>query len=81
MQELAAVKALVVSQKKEWGEILSGFEARNRYVVLSDAGQEIYYAAEQGSLLARWLLKSLRPFTMVLALRSAVPLPENFRCR
>ena len=66
MQELAAANALVISQKKEWGEILSGFETRNRYVVLSELGNELYYVAEQSSLLARWFLKGLRPFTLVV---------------
>ena len=68
MDALASANTLIVSQKKEWGEILTGFEARNRYVVLSEQGNELYYAAEQGgSLLLRWFLKAWRPFTIVLA--------------
>ena len=67
MHELASANILVVTQKKEWGEILSGFETRNRYVVRSELGNEIYYAAEEsGSLLARWFLRALRPFTIVV---------------
>ena len=67
MNALASVHTLVVSQKKEWGEILSGFETRNRYVILSELGDELYFAAEEkGSLLLRWFLKALRPFTILV---------------
>ena len=31
MQELASTSGLVVSQRKEWGEILSGFETKNSH--------------------------------------------------
>ena len=67
MNALASVRTLVVSQKKEWGEILTGFEARNRYVILSELGNELYVATEeQGSLLLRWFLKAWRPFTILV---------------
>ena len=67
MNALASVHTLVVSQKKEWGEILSGFETRNRYVILSELGDELYFAAEEkGSLLLRLFLKALRPFTIIV---------------
>ena len=67
MNALASVETLVVSQKKEWGEILSGFETRNRYVILSEVGDERYFAAEEkGSLLLRLFLKAFRPFTIVV---------------
>ena len=74
MDQLAVANTLVVSQKKEWGEIVTGFEARNRYVVLNELGNELYHAREEGgSLLARWFLKSLRPFTIVLSGPDGVP--------
>ena len=63
MERLSSVEGLVISQKKEWGEIISGFETKNKYVVLDSMGNELYRAAEEkGSLLARWFLKALRPF-------------------
>lgn len=72
MDQLAQTHRLVVSQKKEWGEILSGFETSNKYVILDDHGEPLGYAAEVGgSLLARWFLKALRPFTIVVADESA----------
>lgn len=61
---------LRVQQKKEWGEILLGFESRNRYQVVGDDGQPLYFAGEVGSgaglMLLRLFLKASRPFTMEL---------------
>jgi uncharacterized protein YxjI len=63
MDRLSSVNALVVSQRKEWGEILSGFETKNKYVVMDASGNELYAAVEEGgSLILRWFLKALRPF-------------------
>ncbi len=67
MENLSAVSALVVSQKKEWGEIVTGFETRNRYTVSDASGNRLYVAAEErGSTLLRLFLKALRPFTVVV---------------
>ena len=67
MDELSVANTLVLSQKKEWGEIVSGFETKNRYVVLNELGNELYRAKEEGgSLLLRLSLKAFRPFTIVL---------------
>ena len=67
MNALDSASTLIVSQKKEWGEILSGFETKNRYVVLSEMGNELYYAAEKSSVLLRLFLKALRPFEIIVA--------------
>jgi uncharacterized protein YxjI len=62
--------ALRVRQKKEWGEILTGFEGRNKYQVMGDDGQVLFFAGEvEGGLsavLLRLFLKAQRPFTMEL---------------
>jgi uncharacterized protein YxjI len=62
--------ALRVQQKKEWGEILTGFEGRNRYQVVGDNGEPLYFAGEVGGgaglFLLRLFLKASRPFTMEL---------------
>jgi uncharacterized protein YxjI len=62
--------ALRVQQKKEWGEILTGFEGANRYQVIGDDGQPLYFAGEVGSGLGLFLLRSFlkanRPFTLEL---------------
>ena len=63
MQSLVAIKGLVICQKKEWGEILTDFETKNRYVVLEPSGRELYLAVEEGgSMFLRFFLKALRPF-------------------
>ena len=65
MERLASTAGLMVKQQKEWGEILSGFETRNKYVVTDMAGSPVYLAAEENrSLLLRIFLKALRPFTI-----------------
>jgi len=67
-QALTHTQHLVVRQTKEWGEILTGFETRNKYTVQDDAGQTLFLAVElSGGLLATLLrlwLKAARPFTM-----------------
>jgi uncharacterized protein YxjI len=67
MENLQAVSSLMVTQCKEWGEILTDFETKNKYIVRSESGAELYWAAEEGgSIIVRLLLKALRPFTVVL---------------
>ena len=67
MTEAAGTEAYVVTQKKEWLEIFSGFETANKYAVSDAAGNEVFYAAEVGtSWLARNFLKALRPWTIEL---------------
>lgn len=67
MQRLSSISGFVVSQQKEWGEILTGFETKNRYVISDTSGKMLYLAAEEaGSTLIRWFLKALRPFTIVV---------------
>jgi hypothetical protein len=71
MENLTSLNSLIVSQVKEWGEILSGFETKNKYVVSDEAGNRMYYAAEEaGSILLRLFLKALRPFTLVVLTES-----------
>lgn len=67
MERLQSTSSLIVSQKKEWGEILTSFETKNKYEISDADSQSIYLAAEDGgSMLLRWFLKGLRPFTMVV---------------
>ncbi|MGD2186301.1 MAG: phospholipid scramblase-related protein [Desulfobacterales bacterium] len=67
MERLSSISGLVVSQQKEWGEIVTGFETKNRYAISDVSGNRLYLAAEQaGSTLLRWILKALRPFTIAV---------------
>jgi hypothetical protein len=74
MDHLEVARQLTLVQKKEWGEILSGFEGANRYKVLDEQGGELYSAVEtSGNLLVRWFLRALRPFTIEVS-REGKPL-------
>jgi len=67
MQMLERVEQLAVVQKKEWGEILTDFEQRNKYRVFGPDGQEMFRALETGgAFLTRFFLRSWRPFEMTL---------------
>ncbi len=67
MERLSSISALMIGQQKEWGEILTGFETKNRYAISDASGNRLYLAAEEaGSLLLRWFLKAQRPFTIVV---------------
>ena len=83
MRQLESVDTLVVQQKKEWGEILTGFETKNAYMVFDAQGRELYTAVEDGGFfLWRWILKALRPFVILLLLpdqRSAIKVKRYFR--
>lgn len=63
MERLLEHDVVAVMQKKEWGEILTGFEGVNKYVVLDSGGNELYAAIEEGgNFFLRLWLKALRPF-------------------
>ena len=67
MDRLSSISGLVVSQQKEWGEILTGFETKNRYAISDLSARRLYLAAEEdGSMLLRWFLKALRPFKIAI---------------
>jgi hypothetical protein len=65
VEKLEAVSDLVVRQRKELAEIITGFETKNMYSIEDVHGQQLYVAAEaSGSTVIRILLRSLRPFTI-----------------
>ena len=60
MQQLVSGHShLLVRQKKEWGEIVLGFESRNRYEIFDPGEGTVGYAAEEGSGLGALFLRSL----------------------
>lgn len=63
MDTLAPLQGIVVRQLKEWGEVLTGLEHRNKYVVSDPAGTELLFAGEAGgSALERLFLRNWRSF-------------------
>lgn len=67
---LAAQSHLAVRQTKEWLEVFTDFEGRNRYQVTGSDGRVLYVAGEVGHGLGLFLLRSFlkgkRPFTLGL---------------
>lgn len=70
LQALSQATALMIRQNKEWGEILTGFETKNRYEVIGRQNSTVLDAHESGGsameAITRLFLKSLRPFKMNL---------------
>lgn len=65
MQDLSYLNGFVVRQIKEWGEILTGIEFRNKYSVKNENGEEMFFAYEEKkSFLALFFLTANRPFTI-----------------
>ena len=79
MERLNGTETLFVRQKKEWGEILTGFETKNRYAVSDNADQQVYWAAEESSVLARLFLKAWRPFAIHILTTDGHPAIKNTR--
>ena len=49
---------LLVKQIKEWGEILVGFESRNRFEILDESGNVLGHAAEEAGGFGAMLLRN-----------------------
>lgn len=61
-------RRILVRQAKEWGEILLGFETRNRFELFDEGDRRIGWAAEEGGgigrLVGRQLLGHMRKATL-----------------
>ena len=78
MQSLANVSGLGIRQAKEWGEILTGVETKNKYQVVDQDGASLFYAAEVGgSWITRIFLKSFRPFTVKVVENELYPIAAS----
>ena len=70
LENLAQANALIIRQQKEWGEILTGFETKNKYEVVDHFSKPLFEVQEEGgsalTVITRMFLKALRPFTMHL---------------
>lgn len=62
-----------VSQSKEWLEIFTGFEQRNRFNIDFGGKSGALLAAEEGSKWHRFFLGSMRPYTLVILRRDGTP--------
>ena len=50
---------VLIHQMKEWGEILLGFESKNRYELRDEHGQRLGLVAEEAAGLGQWFLRNL----------------------
>ncbi|MCK4935523.1 MAG: hypothetical protein KAR84_01610 [Elusimicrobiales bacterium] len=75
----AGSESIFVQQKKEWGEILTGFETKNKYSVSNSLNQQIYWAAEESSFISRLLLKGWRPLVLHILSTEGKPVLKNIR--
>ena len=70
LDNLTQAETLIIRQQKEWGEILTGFETKNKYDVLDHFSNPLLEAQEDGdgalATITRLFLKALRPFTIHL---------------
>jgi uncharacterized protein YxjI len=66
-------ETVTVSQSKEWLEIFTGFEQRNRFSIDFGGQTGALLAAEEGNPWARFFLGSARPYTLNVMQRDGKP--------
>ena len=70
LENFAQANTLIIKQQKEWGEILTGFETKNKYQVVDHFSNPLLEAQEEGgsalTTITRLFLKALRPFKIDL---------------
>ncbi|XP_055347501.1 phospholipid scramblase 2-like [Paramacrobiotus metropolitanus] len=64
LEYLTMVDQLLVKQKVELFELLTGWETNNKYDILNSMGQQVYYAAEDNDCCTRNYCGPIRPFDM-----------------
>lgn len=64
MIDLNKHEELIVRQEVEHLEVFSDFETKNRYSIATPTGEDILYAYEESSGVARYFLKRRRPLQL-----------------
>lgn len=63
MDTLASIvgprERVLIQQTKEWGEILLGFESKNRFELKDERGEVLGYAAEEAQGVGAWFLRNI----------------------
>lgn len=82
-EELAAQPRLVVRQRKDWGEVVTGWEKANRYDVHDASGALLFHATEVNTgalaVLLRLLMRARRPFRMEVIRANGTPVATLVR--
>ncbi|GMS87274.1 hypothetical protein PENTCL1PPCAC_9449, partial [Pristionchus entomophagus] len=66
LEYLALVDRILVRQKRELLEIVTGWETNNKYVIMNGVGQQVYYAVESSDVCSRQCCGQQREFTIRL---------------
>ncbi|OWA53027.1 Phospholipid scramblase 2 [Hypsibius exemplaris] len=83
LEYLTLIDQLLVSQKVELFEVMTGFETNNKYAVLNALGQQIYYAKEDNDFCTRQCFGKMRPFDMSILdnfQREVIHINRPFAC-
>ncbi|XP_041355691.1 phospholipid scramblase 2-like [Gigantopelta aegis] len=83
LEYLTMVDQLLIHQKAEILEALTGFETSNKYVIKNSLGQQIYYAVEDTDCCTRNICGRKRPFDMKIldnAQNEVIHLYRPLRC-
>ncbi|XP_065179720.1 phospholipid scramblase 1-like [Sycon ciliatum] len=83
LEYLLLIDQLLVHQKIELLELMTGFETENKYVVKNSLGQQVYYAKEVSDCATRQCCGPNRPFQMQItdnAGKEVMRLDRPFRC-
>ncbi|XP_001353869.1 phospholipid scramblase 1 [Drosophila persimilis] len=83
LEYLTALDQLLVSQKIEKLELLTGFETKNRFKIKNSLGQNVYFAYEESDCCTRNMLGRARPFEMKILdnfQNEVLHLTRPFRC-
>nr|XP_023411209.1 phospholipid scramblase 2-like [Loxodonta africana] len=83
LESLTQVNQLLVCQNIEVLEVFTCLETNNKYEVMNNQGQRIYFADEKSNWFLRHLCGPLRPFTMTIydtVGRDVITLHRPLRC-
>lgn len=84
LEYLATLDQLLIKQKVEVLELMTGFETANKYNVLNSLGQQIYKAKEDTDCCTRQMCGPGRPFEMIIKdneEREVIHLNRPLRCQ
>ncbi|PAA65719.1 hypothetical protein BOX15_Mlig030451g2 [Macrostomum lignano] len=66
LEYLSTLDQVLIKQKKEFFEMVSGFEMQNKYVVYNSMGQKVYFAKESSDTCVRQCCGPQRPFELAI---------------
>ncbi|KAM5291838.1 phospholipid scramblase 1-like [Ctenodactylus gundi] len=83
LEYLTQIDQILVHQRVELLEVITGFETENKYEIKNSLGQNIYFAAEDTDFCTRNCCGSARPFTLRIfdnLRREVITMKRPLRC-